>query len=146
MKTSRDNMQDKIDSKHHTQDNIIKKDDFDFAFNTGKCGECGGKCCYGESGYIFASIAELERISAFLNIPFEDFCLRYIKKVGTRFSLIEKKCDDVEKGISCVFFDEKSLKCSIYEVRPKQCQTFPFWSMYKKDKDELARRCIGVVF
>ena len=26
MKISRDNMQDKIDSKHHTQDNITKKD------------------------------------------------------------------------------------------------------------------------
>ena len=70
MKISRDNMQDKINSKHHTQDNITKKDGFDFAFNTGKCSECGGKCCYGESGYIFASIAEIEKIECFFKYTF----------------------------------------------------------------------------
>ncbi|GAB0172042.1 YkgJ family cysteine cluster protein [Helicobacter trogontum] len=138
-------MKDKVDSNNCVQDNIIRKENFDFVFNAGKCGECGGKCCYGESGYIFVSIAEMEQISAFLEIPFEDFCLRYVKKVGTRFSFIEKKCEDEEKGVSCIFFDEKSLKCSVYEVRPKQCQTFPFWDMYKNNKDELVGRCIGVV-
>lgn len=145
MKVSRDDMRYKLDSNKHKKNNIIKKEGFDFVFKSDKCVECGGKCCYGESGYIFVNISEIEQISTFLNIPFEDFCLHYIKKVNTRFSLIEKKCDDYKKGVSCVFFDENNLKCSIYEVRPRQCRIFPFWDIYKKNKDELAKRCIGVV-
>lgn len=126
--------------------NIIKKDGFDFTFDNSKCSECGGKCCCGESGYIFTSIDEMKQISEFLQIPFEDFCIRYIKKVGLRFSLIEKNCNDKEKGVSCIFFDESNLGCKIYKVRPKQCRTFPFWSSYKEDKDEIIKRCIGVSF
>lgn len=127
-------------------ESIIKQDGFDFVFNGAKCSECGGKCCYGESGYIFVNIHEMEQISLFLKMTFEDFCLRYIKKVGMRFSLIEKMCDDRAKGVGCVFFDEKNLGCSIYAVRPKQCRTFPFWDSYKSDKDGLAKRCMGVIF
>lgn len=146
MKTKEKQLQNNVDSNNNLENLIIKKDGFDFTFNGAKCSECGGKCCYGESGYIFTSISEMEQISSFLRIPFEDFCLRYIKKVGMRFSLIEKTCNDKEKGISCIFFDEEGLGCSIYAVRPKQCRTFPFWSSYKSNKDELAKRCMGVIF
>ncbi len=42
------------------------------------------------------------------------------------------------------FFDEKKLNCSIYEHRPKQCRTFPFWEYFKKNYNELEKECIGV--
>ncbi len=146
MQIKADKICNNIDSKQIMQNHIIQQKGFHFTFNAAKCSECGGKCCYGESGYIFTSIAEIEQISAFLHIPFEDFCLRYIRKVGTRFSLIEKECNDKAKGISCVFFDEERLQCGIYAVRPKQCRTFPFWNMYKNGKGDLPQRCIGVTF
>ncbi|RDU73492.1 YkgJ family cysteine cluster protein [Helicobacter aurati] len=130
----------------------IQKDGFNFTFNPNKCLECGGKCCYGESGYIFLSIDEMMAIAQFLNIPFEDMCLQYIKKIGYRFSLIEKACKDTKMGMSCIFFNEDSMQCNIYPVRPKQCQSFPFWNMYKEhhsnkkeNQQELVKRCIGVI-
>ncbi len=132
-------------TKNKVESNIISQEGFDFLFDCDKCVECGGKCCYGESGYIFATIAEIKAVSDFLDIPFEDFCLIYVKRVGMRFSFIEKLCIEKEKGVSCVFFDEKNNQCSIYPVRPKQCKTFPFWNVYKQDKNELTQRCIGVL-
>ncbi|STQ86691.1 YkgJ family cysteine cluster protein [Helicobacter muridarum] len=131
---------------------LMRKVGFDFSFDPSKCAECGGKCCYGESGYVFLKIEEIALIAEFLNIPFEDMCLRYIRKVGYRFSLIEKTCNNKYMGVGCVFFNEDSMCCDIYPVRPKQCQSFPFWDSYAdshknkdKNKKELIGRCIGVI-
>ena len=48
----RESHSDSIDSAH----NLTQCDGFDFAFNPAKCAECGGKCCIGESGYVFLKI------------------------------------------------------------------------------------------
>lgn len=116
---------------------------FEFDFDCSHCQACGGKCCIGESGYIFASLKELEMIADFIQIPFEDFLLRYVKKVGYRFSLIERK---FQEGYACIFFDTEKSHCSIYEVRPKQCRDFPFWDIYldAKHLPQLFKECKGV--
>lgn len=123
---------------------MIQKDGFDFSFDETCCKECGGKCCYGESGYIFVSVAEMRKIAEFLNMSLEDLALKYVRKVGYRFSFIEQKCVIESDGVRCVFFNENTKCCDIYPVRPRQCVTFPFWDMYKKDKSELLSRCIGI--
>lgn len=110
---------------------MISKEGFDFVFDPNACSDCGGKCCYGESGYIFVNFEDFERISKYLNMSFHDFVLTYVRKVKYKFSLIEKKCIDSSKGMACIFFDEDTNKCKIYEVRPSQCRTFPFWNTYK---------------
>lgn len=109
--------------------------DFCFSFNARSCEDCDGRCCVGESGYIFVTLQEMRQISAFLKISFEDFALKYLKKVNYRFSIIEKPHPS---GMACVFFDDDSKKCAIYDVRPKQCVSFPFWEGFKhKSKNEL---------
>ncbi len=123
---------------------VLQENGYNFLFNPSKCAECGGKCCYGESGYIFVSLDEISIIAGFLNMTFEETCLQYVKKVSRRFSLIEKRLIDNKKGVACIFFDEQTSKCQIYSVRPKQCRSFPFWSIYQKDTDEILQRCIGV--
>ena len=90
---------------------------FDFSFDESKCASCGGKCCVGESGYIF------------------------LFKVGTKFSIKEKP---YENGFACVFFDEKNKNCGVYEFRPSQCRSFPFWEHFKDNFDELEQECIAV--
>lgn len=124
---------------------LLSKEGFHFSFNPDICASCGGKCCYGESGYIFASVGELQNMASFLKIDFEDFCLKYVKKVGLRYSLIEKRCLNKSMGVACVFFDEDKKICSIYDVRPKQCRTFPFWEYYKNNKNDIKGRCMGIV-
>ena len=41
--------------------------------------------------------------------------------VGVRKSLAEFENGD------CVFFDGETRKCTVYEDRPRQCRTWPFW-------------------
>lgn len=120
---------------------------FDFTFDNNACQDCGGKCCTGRSGYIFVNIDELLAISDFLGLPFDEFTRKYVKKVGYRFSFLEKISSD---GFACIFFDEKDKKCLIYEARPKQCIDFPFWDGYKKHNrkndewEEICELCKGI--
>ena len=121
---------------------MIKKDGFVFSFNPLACEECGGKCCVGESGYIWVNPLEIEKIANFLKISVEDFKNTFLMKVGYKYSIIEKKFED---GFACIFFDTKNKNCSIYDVRPTQCRTFPFWDFFKNNVNEVKRECPGIV-
>ncbi|GLP63377.1 hypothetical protein HpBGD133_16290 [Helicobacter pylori] len=52
------------------------------------------------------------QISAFLQLELEEFSQKYVKKVGYKFSLLEK--DAKEWGLACVFLDLETKKCQIY--------------------------------
>lgn len=110
-------------------------------FDPKKCEICGGKCCIGESGFIWINPVEIENLSKFLNLNFEKFCEIYTNKIGFKFSLKEKS---YQNGFACVFFDEVKKNCKIYDFRPNQCRTFPFWDYYEDKIDELKKECIGV--
>lgn len=113
---------------------------FDFAFNPAKCAECGGKCCIGESGYVFLTKAEMARITDFLGLDFGAFTRRFVRQIGQQYSLIEKPHSS---GLACVFFDDEK-KCTIYPVRPSQCKKFPFWDIFKNNANGAFRECEGV--
>lgn len=113
--------------------------DYPFSFEGSACEGCGGKCCVGESGYVFVSIDEMQKIASFLALEFESFTKSYVRKVGYRFSFIEKP---YQNALACVFFDTDSKQCSIYAHRPKQCRTYPFWEAHKNlDKNDLQTLC-----
>lgn len=90
-----------------------------------ECQRCGN-CCRGEPGYVWVNTKEAEAISSYIQESPEKFAKKYLRKAGHRISLIERPDGD------CVMY---SNGCSIYEVRPKQCRTFPFWSSNLKSKD-----------
>lgn len=123
---------------------------FAFSFDSNACSTCGGKCCAGERGYIFCSIDELLQISSLLKLPFNEFTQKYVKKVGYRFSLIEKERIDSQGNTdyACVFLNAQSNQCEIYEARPKQCRSFPFWDGFKNQDTaefrELIQMCKGI--
>ena len=50
----------------------------------------------------------------------EAFGKRFLREVGNRVSLIERPNGD------CVFWDRQG-GCTVYEARPVQCRTWPFW-------------------
>ena len=122
---------------------IIKKDNFNFSFDPKACEECGGKCCRGESGYIWVNPIEIDKIARYLKLSSEEFKEIYLIKVGYKFSLKEKKLD--ENDYACIFFNEKNKNCSIYDIRPAQCRTFPFWDFFKTHIDEVKRECPGII-
>lgn len=84
------------------------------------CTQCGD-CCTGAPGYVWVNKAEIETLSRRLKLSVEEFESRYVRSVGVRKSLVEFANGD------CVFLDGKTRGCSVYEDRPRQCRTWPFW-------------------
>ena len=119
----------------------ILKDEFDFKFNPCACSYCGGRCCYGESGYIWLNEKEINGISDFLNIELDVFISDYLRKENGKYTIKDIK---FQNYYSCLFFDRDERHCSIYSVRPNQCRTYPFWGIYKDDPEPLFSECPSV--
>ena len=65
---------------------------------------------------------------------------QYTRKVGARRSLIEFSNGD------CVFFDNEARGCTVYDLRPQQCRTWPFWPLNlqsPEEWDDVADGCPG---
>lgn len=84
-----------------------------------------GKCCTGASGHVWLTKTDILDISRKLDLDSDTFLKKYTRWIPRikRWSLIEKQHDD---EYHCIFLDS-SNKCSIYEVRPTQCRTYPYW-------------------
>lgn len=121
----------------------MRKDGFSYEFDPSCCESCGGKCCTGESGYIWIDESEISKFCVAFDMSRDEFENKFLIKVGVRRSIREKA---YEGGFACIFFDENNKNCSVYELRPQQCRTFPFWDHFKKNLKELKAECVGVKF
>jgi Fe-S-cluster containining protein len=83
------------------------------------CTQCGS-CCTGETGYVWISKEETAALAKELKLSEKEFKKRYTYKVWGKRSLVEKENND------CVFW-KKEGGCAVYEARPMQCRTWPFW-------------------
>ena len=117
-----------------------------------ECTLCGG-CCTGPSGFILFSREEGEAIARRLGLSYADFYERYTHDTPAGRSLRETRHTDAEGRVlhDCVFLDRESepgrLICSLYEDRPTQCRTFPFWPEHmgsEKTWEYLGRVCEGI--
>ncbi len=121
--------------------NIMKEEGYNYTFNPDACATCQGKCCTGESGYIYVNKTEIEKISLLLDMPIKDFVNQYLFKKMYKYSIKELVYNG---SYECIFYDRESNGCKIYDARPSQCKTFPFWDYYKTRVDELKLECAGV--
>ena len=121
---------------------IVTKEGFSYGFIPSACLSCQGRCCTGESGYIYVNKNEIERIAAFLKIDKESFISEYLFKKGYRYSIKER---EINGEFECIFFDREANGCKIYQARPIQCRTFPFWEYYKDKVEALKQECPGIV-
>lgn len=107
-----------------------------------QCAGCGG-CCTGAPGYVWLTDEEEKQIAEFLGISLEEFEKTYTRMVyGLRRSLKEIP----QSNYDCVFFNSETKQCSIYDVRPAQCRTWPFWDSLLESKnawDEASKSCPG---
>lgn len=120
----------------------MKQEGFSYAFDPSACAACGGNCCTGESGNIFVSVTEIVAIAKLLEMEEGAFRRTFLRKEAYRYSLKEKV---VNGSHDCVFFDRKANGCSIYQARPLQCRTFPFWDYFRHRVDELKAECPGII-
>ena len=79
-----------------------------------------GRCCTsrGSYGYVYFTLSDRRRLAKYLGISTISFTKKYCKKTDGYFHL-----RDYEGP--CEFLKGKA--CSVYEGRPTQCRTWPFW-------------------
>ncbi len=120
----------------------MTKEGFDYAFDPKACENCEGNCCIGESGYIWVTPVEIKNIAHFLGMGEVAFREKHLRKIRYRYSLKERQ---IAESYECEFFDKQQRKCTIYEVRPSQCRTFPFWDYFKEHIQEVEKECPGII-
>lgn len=105
-----------------------------------QCTECG-KCCTGGAGFVWVSLEEMQKMADFLGISLQQFKRQYVRQRNNRYALVEKRGQEKP----CIFLEGK--KCKIYAVRPKQCQTFPWWKENLNTPESwalAAKECEGI--
>jgi len=102
------------------------------------CEQCGD-CCRGP-GYVWLSEARIKALADCLQVSPNEFTSKFVRRVGARLSLTEKPNYD------CVFWEDGE-GCVVYDARPRQCRTFPFWPENIESASawrDIGRRCPGV--
>jgi Fe-S-cluster containining protein len=107
-----------------------------------QCQGSGGCCSSrGEYGFVYLTIEDRRAIAQHLGMRTNAFTRRYCQKNSGIYHL-----KDLDSGSpDCRFLKDK--KCSIYEARPTQCRTWPFWPENMNAKTwqrDLVRNCPGV--
>lgn len=103
-----------------------------------ECTQCGD-CCTGAPGYVWVGQDEIVRLAGGLNMTVESFGTQYLRYARNRLSLIEKPNGD------CVFWDS-TTGCRVYEHRPDQCRSWPFWNANLESKsgwNAVSEHCPG---
>jgi uncharacterized protein len=99
-----------------------------------KCTGCGD-CCTGAPGFVWVNNEEITALAAEVGLDEQEFESRYVRSIGVRKSLKELKNYD------CVFLDSKTRKCKVYNARPRQCRTWPFWDSNVRSPEAWADTC-----
>lgn len=99
-----------------------------------------GNCCAVPGGIVRVGEEDIERIATFLGITPADVRRRYVKADG-------RTLRDDSAG-RCIFLtDGRQAACSIYEVRPAKCASWPYWPELLLNEENLAqayRLCPGL--
>jgi uncharacterized protein len=105
--------------------------------------ECqgSGRCCvsHGSYGYVYLTKEDRIRLAHAKRLSTMAFTKKYCVQTDGVYHL---KDGD---GGQCIFLNEK--RCGVYEGRPTQCRTWPFWPEVMSAKiwnKEVASFCPGV--
>lgn len=86
--------------------------------------ECqgSGKCCVsrGEYGFVYLTRKDRRQMAKHLNLSVGEFRKRYVRETDGVSHLIQPEGTE-----DCLFL--KNNRCEVYEARPIQCRTWPFW-------------------
>jgi Fe-S-cluster containining protein len=98
-----------------------------------------GRCCVsrGDYGYVYLTLEDRRRLARTLGIPTRQFTREYCAKTDGYFHLRDT-------GPECLFLEAE--RCTVYEGRPTQCRTWPFWpeNMGARAWTAIAAFCPGV--
>jgi Fe-S-cluster containining protein len=102
-----------------------------------------GKCCTsrGEYGYVYMTLEDRRRMAKVLKISTSAFTKKYCQQTEGIWHLREEKTRP-----DCMFL-VGGKSCSVYEGRPTQCRTWPFWPEALRAKTwatDISVNCPGV--
>ena len=113
-------------------------------FKNGIRFKCQGSsnCCVsrGNYGFVYLCKKDVKKIANFFNISIKEFKKKYCN-ISNGYTHLK----EINKNGNCQFLNKK--KCSIYESRPIQCRTWPFWRENmnaKKWNKEIINFCPGI--
>ena len=109
-----------------------------------ECTQCGGCCSGPEEGVIWITKPEIEKAAKYLGMTESEFRKKCLRKIGFRVSIKENP-----QTKDCIFLVKinGSKGCAIYDCRPTQCRTWPFWSYNLRSPDDwntAAKKCPGI--
>ncbi len=107
-----------------------------------ECTRCSA-CCRFDPGFVFLSRNDLAGLIDFKKLSKEEFIEKYcrIVTIGNQRRLSLKE----EKNYDCIFW--KPEGCEVYEARPLQCRSYPFWLPFLSSRevwDKEAESCPGM--
>lgn len=99
-----------------------------------------GKCCVSHTsfGHVYLTLKDRQRLARHLNMTTSEFTRARCVKTDGYFHLREVTGP-------CSFL--KGKQCGVYEARPDQCRTWPFWPENMNARvwtKEIATFCPGV--
>lgn len=96
------------------------------------------KCC-DQKGFVYLTEEDVAHIAGFLGLEKEKFEKRYVYRTKNTRRL------RTPRDAQCHFLEAGG--CSIHEVKPLQCRTFPFWPELiesRKEWHKTAGWCPGI--
>jgi Fe-S-cluster containining protein len=100
-----------------------------------RCTRCGN-CCTG-AGVVRVSDAEIEALARRLALSDAELRAAYTRELrGGVVALREKRNRD------CIFYDARR-GCTVYEERPRQCRSWPFWRAVVHSRERWAEEAEG---
>ncbi len=110
------------------------------------CQQCGN-CCTGDAGFTWVSDAEVRSLAEAQKLDEATFRVRFTLRVWRNGQhLTSLKDQPGSRGRECVFF-QNGTGCTVYDQRPQQCRTWPFWRRIiatPGDWREASRECPGM--
>lgn len=103
-----------------------------------ECTSCG-KCCKTQ-GSVYLSPDDAKQASQALGIGVAEFVNDYAshtlsKADGSQWIRLRERDD------ACIFLNEATNHCEIYQARPSQCRTYPFWPSILMSRDSWNAEC-----
>ncbi|MDR0497166.1 MAG: YkgJ family cysteine cluster protein [Treponema sp.] len=113
------------------------------------CNRCSA-CCRYETGFVFLSEKDVSLLKTSLKMEYNDFLDTYCRWVPGNDGINELSLKE-KSNYDCIFWHandgDNSEGCLVYEARPLQCRTFPFWqSVMSSEKSwkMTAEYCPGI--
>ncbi|MFT3687093.1 MAG: YkgJ family cysteine cluster protein [Phycisphaerales bacterium] len=101
------------------------------------CTMCG-RCCSGPAGFVLVNDQECAALAKRFGLSVDAFVAQYTHMLPEGRSLREHVVAG-GRGYDCVFLDRTTVPgkavCGVYEDRPRQCRTWPFWNSVLRSRE-----------